>query len=142
MTVSDEPMKNMHAHLGLCFLSRSQLLICLVHLQATPTPEELELMSNMIGRVRRLCRTAADANLRIMIDAEHQYFQPAIDSIAKDMMAEFNADEPVVLNTYQCYLKDSRFRLNADIESARRQVQLLCPLYCLTMSTRLPAGNQ
>lgn len=27
----------------------------------------------------------------------------------------------MVLNTYQCYLKDSRFRLNADIESARRQ---------------------
>jgi Proline dehydrogenase len=38
------------------------------------------------------------------------------------MMREFNGGEhPIVLNTYQCYLKDSRFRLNADIESARRQ---------------------
>ena len=53
-----------------------------------------------------------------------QYFQPAIDSIAKDMMREFNtASVPTVYNTYQCYLKDSRFRLNADIESARRQVR-------------------
>ena len=76
----------------------------------------------MGDRVRTLCRTAAEANLRIMIDAEHQYFQPAIDSIAKDMMREFNGgDVPIVYNTYQCYLKDSRFRLNADIESARRQ---------------------
>jgi Proline dehydrogenase len=55
----------------------------LFRLQATPTAEELELLKAMLGRVRTLCRTAADANLRIMIDAEHQYFQPAIDSIAK-----------------------------------------------------------
>ena len=77
-------------------------------------------MSSMLDRVRTLCATAADAGLRIMIDAEHQYFQAAIDSIAKDMMREFNRDVPIVFNTYQCYLKDSRFRLNADIESARR----------------------
>ena len=75
----------------------------------------------MLERVRTLCRSAAESNLRIMIDAEHQYFQPAIDSIAKDMMREFNREVPIVFNTYQCYLKDSRFRLNADIESARRQ---------------------
>ena len=41
-------------------------------MQATPTAEELELMGNMLERVRTLCRTAAEANLRIMIDAEHQ----------------------------------------------------------------------
>ena len=78
-------------------------------------------MANMLERVRTLCRSAAESNLRIMIDAEHQYFQPAIDSIAKDMMREFNSEVPIVFNTYQCYLKDSRFRLNADVESARRQ---------------------
>lgn len=90
-------------------------------LQVTPTEEELELLNTMVERVRTLCKTAADANLRIMIDAEHAYLQPAIDSIAKDMMAEFNRDVPIVYNTYQCYLRDSRFRLNADIESARRR---------------------
>lgn len=78
-------------------------------------------MEAMVERVRGLCRYASDHDLRIMIDAEHCYLQPAIDSIAKDMMKEFNGDVPVVYNTYQCYLKDSRFRLNADIESARRQ---------------------
>jgi proline dehydrogenase len=71
--------------------------------------------------VRTLCAAAADGGARIMIDAEHSYFQPAIDMIAKQMQREFNRRAPVVLNTYQCYLKDSRFRLNADIESARRQ---------------------
>jgi proline dehydrogenase len=90
-------------------------------MQATPTEEELRLVENMITRLRKLCSTAAEFGLRIMIDAEHQYFQPAIDSIAKDMMREYNTEVPIVYNTYQCYLKDSRFRLNADIESARRQ---------------------
>jgi proline dehydrogenase len=90
-------------------------------MQATPTEEELQLMEAMVERVRRLCRMAADSGVRIMIDAEHHYLQPAIDSLAKDMMREFNRRVPVVYNTYQCYLKDSRFRLNADIESARRQ---------------------
>ena len=90
-------------------------------MQATPSEEELQLMEAMVARVRGLCRYASDHDLRSMIDAEHCYLQPAIDSIAKDMMREFNGDVPVVYNSYQCYLKDSRFRLNADIESARRQ---------------------
>jgi proline dehydrogenase len=92
-----------------------------VVVQATPTDEELELMYAMVARVRGLCKYAAENGVRIMIDAEHNYLQPAIDSIAKDMMREFNKERPTVYNTYQCYLKDSRFRLNADIESARRQ---------------------
>ena len=94
-------------------------------LQATPTERELKLLTAMLGRIRRLSTEAAAHNLRLMIDAEHTYFQPAIDLIAKQMMREFNTNEPVVYNSYQCYLKDSRYRLNGDIESARRQVPVL-----------------
>ncbi len=45
-----------------------------------------------------------------MIDAEHSYFQPAIDHAAMEVQRQFNAREPVVYNTYQCYLKDSSSR--------------------------------
>ena len=45
-----------------------------------------------------------------MIDAEHSYFQPAIDHAAMEVQRRFNAREPVVYNTYQCYLKDSSSR--------------------------------
>lgn len=91
--------------------------------QATPTGRELKLMESMLNRVRKLCTMASVGNVRIMIDAEHSYFQPAIDAIAKEMSLEFNTERPVVYNTYQCYLKDSRWRLNADIESSRRKVR-------------------
>ena len=45
-----------------------------------------------------------------MIDAEHSYFQPAIDHAAMEVQRRFNTREPVVYNTYQCYLKDSSAR--------------------------------
>ncbi len=45
-----------------------------------------------------------------MIDAEHSYFQPAIDHAAMEVQRCFNQREPTVYNTYQCYLKDSQSR--------------------------------
>jgi len=56
-----------------------------------------------------------------MIDAEHTYFNPAIDNIAHDLARTYNSmDRPTIFNTYQMYLKDSRTRLNTDMERARR----------------------
>ena len=50
------------------------------------------------------------SGVRVMIDAEHSYFQPAIDHAAMEVQRRFNGREPVVYNTYQCYLKDSSSR--------------------------------
>ena len=46
--------------------------------------------------------------------------QPAIDRLALDAMGRFNRGRAVVLNTYQCYLRDSLGRVEADLERARR----------------------
>ena len=55
-----------------------------------------------------------------MIDAEHTYFQPAIDIIATDLIKKYNRVYPVIFSTYQMYLKDSTARLKIDVDRARK----------------------
>lgn len=53
------------------------------------------------------------SNVRMMVDAEHSYFQPAINHAAVELQRRYNRQEPIIYNTYQCYLKDSHERCTA-----------------------------
>ena len=93
----------------------------MVRLITQLTPKEEEMFRNMIRRINNLVRAAKDMNVRIMVDAEQSYFQPAISRITLEMMRKYNKDKTVVFNTYQCYLRETFNEVTTDLEQAKRQ---------------------
>ncbi|XP_018802978.1 PREDICTED: proline dehydrogenase 1, mitochondrial isoform X2 [Bactrocera latifrons] len=84
-------------------------------------PKEEEMFRNMIRRVNTIVKAAADLDVRIMIDAEQTYFQPAITRITLEMMRKYNKEKAIVFNTYQCYLRETFGEVCTDLEQAKRQ---------------------
>lgn len=84
-------------------------------------PKEEEMFRNMIRRLNTIVKTAEELDVRIMIDAEQTYFQPAISRITLEMMRKYNKDKAIVFNTYQCYLREAYREVNTDLEQAKRQ---------------------
>lgn len=84
--------------------------------------KEVQLLKRTKERIYSLAELAESLGVRLMIDAEHTYFQPAIDSITNGLTKTFNkpGKQPVIFSTYQMYLKDSRHRLLTDMERAKK----------------------
>jgi len=85
------------------------------------TDEEEEQFVNMMNRLHTVFKFAKERNVRVMVDAEQTYFQPAISRITMEMMKVYNTESPIVFNTYQCYLRDAYKNLQIDLEQATRQ---------------------
>ena len=88
--------------------------------QATLDEEEIELVQKMLSRAEHLCEIAHSLGVRLMIDAEHTYFQPAIDHVVHTLAKKYNKDRATIYATYQMYLRDSEDRLQNDILKAER----------------------
>ncbi|KAB1255611.1 Proline dehydrogenase 1; mitochondrial [Camelus dromedarius] len=85
------------------------------------TKEEELQMTRMLQRMDVLAKKASEAGVRLMVDAEQTYFQPAISRLTLEMQRRFNVEKPLIFNTYQCYLKDAYDNVTLDVELARRE---------------------
>ncbi|KAJ2770098.1 proline dehydrogenase, partial [Coemansia nantahalensis] len=87
---------------------------------------DIEDYERLISRARAVVQQAAAKGVRLMVDAEHSYFQPMIDHVALVMQREFNtvasqAGQTLVYNTYQMYRADAYQRMADDYERASRE---------------------
>uniref|UniRef100_A0A2C9JI87 Proline dehydrogenase n=1 Tax=Biomphalaria glabrata TaxID=6526 RepID=A0A2C9JI87_BIOGL len=85
------------------------------------TDEEEYQMKGMLRRVNTLAKYAQDKEVRVMIDAEQSYFQPAIRRLTMEMMRKFNKERSVIFNTYQSYTKEAFNDIVVDMDLARRE---------------------
>lgn len=85
------------------------------------TAEEEQQMKRMLQRVDILAKHAVANGVRLMVDAEQTYFQPAISRLTLEMQRKFNREKPIIFNTYQCYLKEAYDNVTMDVELSRRE---------------------
>ncbi|CAL8321836.1 unnamed protein product [Lota lota] len=85
------------------------------------TVEEERQMKRMLQRVDVLAKHAMENGVRLMVDAEQTYFQPAISRLTVEMQRIFNREKPTIFNTYQCYLQEAYDNVIVDVELARRE---------------------
>ncbi|XP_070618267.1 proline dehydrogenase 1, mitochondrial [Erythrolamprus reginae] len=85
------------------------------------TQEEEKQMKRMLQRMDVLAKKAVGVGVRLMVDAEQTYFQPAISRLTLEMQRRFNQERPAIFNTYQCYLKEAYDNVTIDVELSRRE---------------------
>ncbi|CAB05117.2 Proline dehydrogenase 1, mitochondrial [Caenorhabditis elegans] len=83
--------------------------------------EEEQEFRNMVRRTLDVAEYAIEKGVRIMVDAEQTYLQPAISKITIEMMKKYNKGRGNIFNTYQAYLKGTLQNMEADMQVARRE---------------------
>ncbi|MGC4034497.1 MAG: proline dehydrogenase family protein [Chitinophagaceae bacterium] len=82
--------------------------------------EEKEEWSRVKERMARICETAAQKKIGVLVDAEETWIQDPVDALTILMMDTYNKDRVVVYNTIQLYRHD---RLKFLIDSHEAAVQ-------------------
>ena len=68
--------------------------------------EEKEEWHRVRHRMMRICKTAAEKNVGVLVDAEETWIQEPVDALTMLMMDTFNKQKCVVYNTIQHYRHD------------------------------------
>ncbi|KAJ7596517.1 FAD-linked oxidoreductase-like protein [Mycena floridula] len=84
---------------------------------------DIESLRDLHSDLIRICTRAQQRGVRIIIDAEYSWYQPAIDALQLSLMRQFNryADgvQPLVYGTFQAYLRRTPELLAQSLIDAR-----------------------
>ncbi|HET8861527.1 proline dehydrogenase family protein [Marivirga sp.] len=73
------------------------------------------------ARIDKICKTAFDSNVRILIDAEESWLQNPVDAIVYEMMEKYNKETAIVYNTFQMYRADMFDNLKKAYQRAKEK---------------------
>uniref|UniRef100_H2ZZB8 Proline dehydrogenase n=1 Tax=Latimeria chalumnae TaxID=7897 RepID=H2ZZB8_LATCH len=82
------------------------------------TEDENQHFLASLHRLRKIGQHAKDNKVRVLVDAEYTYLNPALTLVTMAMMMKFNQSESWIWNTYQCYLKEAYNQATRDVELA------------------------
>ena len=85
------------------------------------TVEEADEWKRVVERFEKVCKTAHDNDVALLIDAEESWMQDAADDLVADMMRKYNKQKAIVFNTLQMYRWDRMEYLKKLHEQAKTE---------------------
>ena len=70
------------------------------------TNEEQEEWNRVVARFEKVCQTAHEKDVALLIDGEESWMQDAADELVAQMMQKYNQEKAIVFNTLQMYRWD------------------------------------
>jgi proline dehydrogenase len=70
------------------------------------TNEEQQEWNRVVARFEKVCQTAHEKDVALLIDGEESWMQDAADELVAKMMQKYNQEKAIVFNTLQMYRWD------------------------------------
>ncbi|KAF8878434.1 FAD-linked oxidoreductase-like protein [Infundibulicybe gibba] len=90
---------------------------------------DVESLRELHADLVRICKRAQERGVRVIIDAEYSWYQPALDAFTLSLMRQFNRVpesgpasahvQPLIYATYQAYLRRTPLHLSQSIADAK-----------------------
>ncbi|KAJ3616096.1 hypothetical protein Zmor_012063, partial [Zophobas morio] len=89
----------------------------------TPSLDEVSIgrVKNMFNRLEMIISCAQRNKVKLLIDAEQSYIQPAIDHLTLSLQRKYNKETPLIYTTIQGYLKNSHENCKTSLNLAKRE---------------------
>ncbi|KAF8642866.1 hypothetical protein AX16_009372 [Volvariella volvacea WC 439] len=90
--------------------------------------EEIASLKELKGDLERVCSRAKERGVKIIVDAEYSWYQPAIDAYTLSLSEKFNRIvpeeiiqpvQPLIYGTYQAYLRRTPEHLERALQHAK-----------------------
>ncbi|KIL62170.1 hypothetical protein M378DRAFT_187387 [Amanita muscaria Koide BX008] len=89
--------------------------------------EDINSIKDLHTELERVCTHAQQRGVKVIIDAEYSWYQPAIDALQLSLMRKFNKlgdgdehQQPLIYGTWQAYLRRNPLYLEEALQDARR----------------------